>query len=91
MKNIPVSEPVKTNDMDNFILGFPFGMHYSEHIMHDKDNSWQDKKKKKKFKFRTTHKKVIILYYRAKNPQFIIQAPFGVEPVIKEDKVVWKG
>jgi len=46
------------------------------------------KKKKKKFKFRTTHKKVIILYYRAKNPQFIIQAPFGVEPVIKEDKVV---
>jgi len=38
MKNIPISESVKTTDTDNFILRFPFGMEISEHIMYDKDN-----------------------------------------------------
>jgi len=39
MENIPINEPVKTIDMDNFVLRFPFGMEFSGHSMHDKDNS----------------------------------------------------
>jgi len=39
MKNIPTNDPVKIIDMDNLVLLFPWGMEFSEAIMHDKGNS----------------------------------------------------
>jgi len=44
------------------------------------------KRKIKKFKFRTTIKKVIILNYQIKTPQFIIKLTFGPKPAIKEER-----
>jgi len=44
------------------------------------------KEKIKKFKFRTTCKKVMILHYQRKTPPFIIKLPFGLKPVIKEER-----